>query len=49
MFPLAALSTMAGAWIVTRMKAEVFYPYMIGMLLLVSAKLAWEGFAGLVG
>ena len=49
MFPLAVLSTMAGAWIVTRMKAEVFYPYMIGMLLLVSAKLAWEGFFGLIG
>ena len=47
MFPLAVISTMAGAWIVARMRAEIFYPYMIGMLLLVSAKLTWDGAAGL--
>ena len=49
MFPLAVVSTMAGAWIVARMRAEVFYPYMIGMLLLVSAKLTWDGAAALIG
>lgn len=49
MFPLAIISTMAGAWIVARMKAEVFYPYMIGMLLLVSAKLTYDGFMALAG
>lgn len=49
MFPLAVVSTMAGAWIVVRMRAEVFYPYMIGMLLLVSAKLSWDGAAALLG
>lgn len=48
MFPLAILSTMAGAWIVARMKAEVFYPYMIGMLLLVSAKLTYDGLVALL-
>lgn len=49
MFPLAILSTMAGAWIVARMRAEVFYPYMIGMLLLVSAKLTYDGLMALAG
>lgn len=49
MFPLAVASTMAGAWIVARMRAEVFYPYMIGMLLLVSAKLSWDGAVALSG
>lgn len=49
MFPLAVVSTMAGAWIVARMRAEIFYPYMIGMLLLVSLKLTWDGTAGLAG
>jgi uncharacterized protein len=49
MFPLAVISTAAGAWIVARMRAEIFYPYMIGMLLLVSAKLTWDGAAGLAG
>ena len=47
MFPLAVFSTMAGAWIVARMKPDVFYPYMIGMLLLVSAKLTYDGIAAL--
>jgi uncharacterized membrane protein YfcA len=45
MFPLAIISTMAGAWIVTRIKVDVFYRYMIGMLLLVSVKLIWDGLA----
>jgi uncharacterized protein len=49
MFPLAILSTMIGAWIVARMRAAVFYPYMIGMLLLVSLKLTYDGFTALLG
>ena len=49
MFPLAVVSTMAGAWIVARMRAEIFYPYMIGMLLLVSIKLTYDGGTSLAG
>jgi uncharacterized membrane protein YfcA len=49
LFPLAIISTAAGAWIVARMRAEVFYPYMLGMLLLVSLKLVYDGAAALMG
>lgn len=49
LFPLAIISTMAGAWIVARLKAEVFYPYMLGMLLLVSLKLVYDGASALFG
>ncbi|MGL4489734.1 MAG: sulfite exporter TauE/SafE family protein [Rhizobiaceae bacterium] len=48
LFPLAIVSTAAGAWIVARMRAEVFYPYMLGMLLLVSVKLVYDGAAALL-
>ncbi len=48
MFPLAILSTMVGAWIVARMRASLFYPYMFGMLLLVSAKLTYDGVMALL-
>jgi uncharacterized protein len=49
LFPLAIISTMAGAWIVARLKAKVFYPYMLCMLLLVSLKLTYDGAAALLG
>jgi uncharacterized protein len=47
LFPLAIISTAAGAWIVARLKAEIFYPYMLGMLLLVSVKLVYDGASAL--
>jgi hypothetical protein len=43
LLPLAVASTALGAWIVARMRAEVFYPFMLGMLLLVSIKLIYDG------
>lgn len=43
LFPLAIVSTAAGAWIVSRLKAEVFYPFMAAMLVLVSVKLIYDG------
>jgi uncharacterized protein len=49
LFPLAIVSTAAGAWIVARLKAEVFYPYMLAMLLLVSLKLVYDGATALPG
>lgn len=47
--PLAPLATLAGAWIVRRMKPQVFYPFMYGMVLIVSLKLIHDGVRGLWG
>lgn len=43
LMPVAALATVAGAAIVKRMRAEVFYPLMYGMILLVAVKLILDG------
>lgn len=45
--PLAPIATFAGAWIVKRMRAEVFYPFMYVMITLTGLKLVYDGFAGL--
>ncbi|MCC5954996.1 MAG: sulfite exporter TauE/SafE family protein [Natronohydrobacter sp.] len=49
MLPLAAVSTLLGAWIIKRMRAEVFYPLMYGMIALVGVKLVWDAVGALVG
>lgn len=49
LMPVAAVATFAGAAIVRRMRAEVFYPFMYVMVLLVSLKLVWDGVTGLLG
>lgn len=41
--PVAPLATLAGAWIVRRMKPEVFYPFMYAMVLIISIKLISDG------
>lgn len=43
LMPVAPLATLAGAWIVRRMKPEIFYPFMYAMVLLVGLKLVWDG------
>jgi uncharacterized membrane protein YfcA len=43
LMPVAPLATLAGAWIVRRMKPEIFYPFMYAMVLVVGVKLAWDG------
>lgn len=47
LLPLAPLATLAGAWLVRRMNAEVFYPFMYAMVLLAALKLIWDGASGL--
>lgn len=42
--PVAIVSTLLGAFVVRRMRAEVFYPFMYAMVLLVSLKLIVDGF-----
>ncbi|MGV3550407.1 sulfite exporter TauE/SafE family protein [Rhizobium sp.] len=43
LFPVALLATLAGAAVVKRMRMEVFYPWMYGMLMLAGLKLSWDG------
>ncbi|MBU4528257.1 MAG: sulfite exporter TauE/SafE family protein [Hoeflea sp.] len=41
--PLALVATLGGAFIVRRMKPDVFYPFMYVMVFLASLKLIWDG------
>ncbi|EYD73890.1 putative integral membrane protein [Rubellimicrobium mesophilum DSM 19309] len=45
--PLAVAFTFVGAWIIRRMRAEVFYPITYALTALVGLKLVWDGIAGL--
>ena len=45
--PLAVAFTFVGAWIIRRMRAEVFYPFTYAMTALVGLKLVWDGLSGL--
>lgn len=46
--PIAIISTLAGAWVVRRMRAEIFYPLMYGMVVLVGLRLCWDGLTTLL-
>lgn len=48
LMPLAAVATLAGAALVRRMRAQVFYPFMYAMIALVSLRLVWDGARGLM-
>ena len=43
LMPAAPLATLAGAWLVRRMNADIFYPFMYGMIALISLKLIHDG------
>lgn len=45
LMPLAPLSTLAGAWLVRRMRPELFYPLTYGTVALVGLKLVWDSIA----
>ncbi len=47
LMPLAPLATMAGAWLVRRMRPDVFYPLTYGTVGLIAVKLLWDGIAGI--
>ncbi len=47
LMPIAAIATLAGAALVRRMSAAVFYPILHLMLLVLTIKLVWDGIAGL--
>jgi uncharacterized membrane protein YfcA len=46
--PIAPLATFAGAWVVKRLKPEIFYPFMYAMILIISLDLIWVGTAALI-
>ncbi|MER8369790.1 sulfite exporter TauE/SafE family protein [Mesorhizobium sp. M1348] len=48
LMPLAPLSTIAGAWLVRRMRPELFYPFTYATVAVVAVKLLWDGIAGLL-
>ena len=48
LMPLAPLSTLAGAWLVRRMRPEIFYPFTYATVALVAVKLVWDGVAALL-
>lgn len=43
LLPIAFLATVAGALLVKRMSADLFYPLMLVMMAIVSLKLVWDG------
>lgn len=45
--PLAVAFTFVGAWIIRRMRTEVFYPITYAMTAVVGLRLLWEGLQGL--
>lgn len=47
LMPLAVLATVAGAWLVRRMRPEIFYPFTYATVAVVAVKLVWDGMAGL--
>ncbi|PDT40145.1 MULTISPECIES: sulfite exporter TauE/SafE family protein [Sinorhizobium] len=48
LFPLAMVATACGAWIVRRMKPQVFYPLMYTMAFIAGSRLIWEGLTSLL-
>jgi len=48
LMPIAPLATFAGAWIVRRMNAATFYPFMYAMVFFVAIKLIWDGISALL-
>lgn len=41
--PLAPVATLAGAFIIRRMKPDIFYPFMYAMVSIAALKLIWDG------
>lgn len=47
LMPVAPLATLTGAWLVKRMRPEIFYPFTYGTVGLISIKLVWDSVAQL--
>ena len=49
LMPIAPLATLAGAWVVRRLKPGLFYTFMYSMILVVGLKLVWDGLFEILG
>ncbi len=49
LLPVAVVAVLAGAAVVKRMRAEVFYPFMYVTVAIVGLRLVWDGARGLLG
>lgn len=47
--PFAPLATLAGAWVIKRMRPAIFYPFMYAMIFVVSINLIWAGTSEIAG
>lgn len=47
LMPIAPIATIAGAWLVRRMRPEIFYPFTYATVALIALKLLWDGAAQL--
>jgi uncharacterized membrane protein YfcA len=45
LMPLAPFSTLAGAWLVRRMRPEIFYPFTYASVAIIAIKLIWDSAA----
>ena len=48
LMPLAPVAILASAWVVRRMRPEVFYPFTYGTVALVGVKLLWDGVSAIL-
>ena len=49
LMPVAPLATLAGAWLVRRMRPEIFYPFTYATVALIAVKLLYDGVADFLG
>ena len=49
LMPIAPLATLAGAWLVRRMRPEIFYPFTYGTVALIACKLIYDGVLDILG
>jgi uncharacterized membrane protein YfcA len=48
LLPVAVVAVLSGAWVVRRLRAQLFYPLMYSLLGIVALKLVWDGVTGLI-
>lgn len=46
--PIAPAATLMGAWLVRRMRPQIFYPFTYALVGIIALKLVWDGVASLI-
>ncbi|GAB5506003.1 MAG: sulfite exporter TauE/SafE family protein [Rhizobiaceae bacterium] len=49
LMPIAPIATLTGAWLVRRMRPDIFYGFMYSMMAIVAVKLIYDGLADILG